>query len=147
MSNVTWLAVTSYQTRIHRDANRASLFFACPPFGVVLSTWAFGDFDPGREKRAKGWEMWVWLLYNSPHFKQPPIYPRQAPGAQRLRKRGFWDIRERDINMTHHLLILLPLLASVWGDADPWVDNDLYYGTVYQVVQDLVGEDDLYIGC
>ena len=49
--------------------------------------------------------------------------------------------------MTHHLLILLPLLASVWGDADPWVDNDLYYGTVYQVVQDLVGEDDLYIGC
>merc|ERR1719352_1963191 len=35
--------------------------------------------------------------------------------------------------MTHHLLLLfLPLLASVWGDADPWVDNDLYYGTVYQ---------------
>merc|ERR1712212_959460 len=39
------------------------------------------------------------------------------------------------INMTHHLLLLLllfPLLTSVWGDADPWVDNDLYYGTVYQ---------------
>jgi len=37
--------------------------------------------------------------------------------------------------MTHHhhlLLLLLPLLTSVLGDADPWVDNDLYYGTVYQ---------------
>merc|ERR1719180_494435 len=36
--------------------------------------------------------------------------------------------------MTHHLflLLLLPLLTSVWGAADPWVDNDLYYGTVYQ---------------
>ena len=46
--------------------------------------------------------------------------------------------------MTHHhhlLLLLLPLLTSVWGDADPWVDNDLYYGTVYQVLQHLVGEN------
>jgi len=36
--------------------------------------------------------------------------------------------------MTNHLLLLLlPLLASVVrGNADPWVDNDLYYGTVYQ---------------
>jgi len=35
--------------------------------------------------------------------------------------------------MTHHFLLLLfPLLTSVWGDPDPWVDNDLYYGTVYQ---------------
>jgi len=35
--------------------------------------------------------------------------------------------------MTHHLLLLLlPLLSSVCADADPWVDNDLYYGTVYQ---------------
>ena len=44
--------------------------------------------------------------------------------------------------MTHHLLLLLlllPLLTSVWGDADPWVDNDLYYGTVYQVLHHLVG--------
>jgi len=32
----------------------------------------------------------------------------------------------------HLLLLLLPPLTSVWGDADPWVDNDLYYGTVYQ---------------
>ena len=43
--------------------------------------------------------------------------------------------------MTHLLLLLLPLLASVWGDADPWVDNDLYYDTVYQVGHNLVGED------
>jgi len=35
--------------------------------------------------------------------------------------------------MTRHLfLLLVPLLTSVCGDADPWVDNDLYYGTVYQ---------------
>ena len=54
--------------------------------------------------------------------------------------------REGDISMTHHLCLLLPLLASVWGDADPWVDNDLYYGTVYQVGQDLVGEDYLILG-
>ena len=43
--------------------------------------------------------------------------------------------------MTHLLLPLLPLLASVLGEADPWVDNDLYYGTVYQVIHQIVAEN------
>ena len=38
--------------------------------------------------------------------------------------------------MSLRILLLLPLAASVLGAADPWVDNDLYYGTVFQVTQD-----------
>jgi len=34
--------------------------------------------------------------------------------------------------MSLRILLLLPLAASVLGAADPWVDNDLYYGTVFQ---------------
>jgi len=34
--------------------------------------------------------------------------------------------------MSLRILLLLPLVASVLGEADPWVDNDLYYGTVFQ---------------
>ena len=32
--------------------------------------------------------------------------------------------------------LLLTFLAAVCGDADPWLDNELYYGTVFQVIQD-----------
>ena len=38
--------------------------------------------------------------------------------------------------MSLPILLLLPLAASILGEADPWVDNDLYYGTVFQVTQD-----------
>ena len=38
--------------------------------------------------------------------------------------------------MSPRILLLLRLAASVLGAADPWVDNDLYYGTVFQVTQD-----------
>ena len=34
--------------------------------------------------------------------------------------------------MSLPILLLLPLAASILGEADPWVDNDLYYGTVFQ---------------
>ena len=35
--------------------------------------------------------------------------------------------------MSTRILLLLSLAASILGEADPWVDNDLYYGTVFQV--------------
>merc|ERR1711990_1133134 len=64
--------------------------------------------------------------------------PRANIGRGKQENQGGFETSVRDrlegINMTHHLLLLLllPLLTSVCGDADPWVDNDLYYGTVYQ---------------
>ena len=48
-----------------------------------------------------------------------------------MRETGYWGT-----NMSLRILLLLPLAASVLGAADPWVDNDLYYGTVFQVTQD-----------
>ena len=48
-----------------------------------------------------------------------------------MRETGYWGT-----NMSLRILLLLPLAASVLGAADPWVDNDLYYGTVFQVTQE-----------
>ena len=88
-------------------------------------------------KAGKGWEMWVWL-YNSLHFKHPTISPLQAPRAKRLRKSGRFvtEIFSAAKMAKRLFTLLLTFLAAVCGDADPWLDNELYYGTVFQVIQD-----------